>query len=391
MLSRVLLLLLMLTPPAFAQNGDDRGGGDPSGAEVYSIARGVSAKLEAWVNDGTIKLSQEQVKKIKDLTRCAFSEKPTTCLFVNPLDRVYRYPEKAPSPEAEEETLINIAKHQPPEIDVGIVRWKLLEGDPLTKEMMVLHELIGAAGIIQNGERLDEQFYISYQLKNKNLEAWAKYKDQFNGAILKIYNFNMGALHLDVSHMATFAETFELTDTYKKIMHPENYIKGKKKIHDYQIDAYNEFVEMVQEGFRTTFAGPAFVGKNMQAGSDYYKDEANKVIHDYSKSIEYSDPAWKNWSISILNEYIAGYIKILGVFAQDTANGEIIKAYLLSNCPDPYTGAPDKLTACELEAMKTGLQENANKTAVIHQQELGIVLEATMGKVTTTINPAASN
>ena len=388
MFIRALLLFAMMAPSAFAQNGTDRGGGDPVAAEVFSIARGVAKKITAWGPDGTKEISAEQIKKVQDLVNCAYAEKETTCLLVVSSERVYRFPEKLPSVDAIEVTLINVANHKPPMIEVGRIRWKELDGDPLTKEMMVLHELFGAAGILANGTRIDDQFYLSYELKNKTLESWAKYKEHFTNTLLKLYDLNKGTLHLDVSHLATFGATIELTDTYKKIIHPEYFEKKKKKQEDLQRDSYNQLVDMVQQSCRNTFSNTSFIGKNMQAAADYYKDEGNKVIQAYSAEIKNSDPAWSNWSIGILNEYIAEYMKIVGLFQLDTANGEVVHAYLLENCPNPYTGALDQLAVCEIAAMKTGIQTHANINSEIHEKELTLVLEKMMEKINTTAGPA---
>ena len=349
------LIALFIGSAAYAQNGTDRGGGDPIAAEVFSVARGVAKKLSVWSKDGTIQLTDEQVKKVQDLVNCPYSEKVTlnACLWVVSAEKVYRFPEKAPSLDAIEVTMVNITKHTPPMIEVSRSLWPALEGKPLDKEMMVLHELIGASGITNNGIRIDDQFFKSYELKNKTLEAWAQYKDRFSNALLKLYNINMGALHLDVTHLKTFAETLEITspDMFQKIAHPENYEKRKKDQDEVQRLAYNQYSELVYKGCHQSF-----VGKNMQTASDYYKDTGNAAIQDYGKSIVNEDLLWHNWSIALLNEYIADYQMELNVFQKDLDGGNFVENYLIEKCPNPYTGDMAVLTTCSMEAMKTGIQ-----------------------------------
>jgi len=389
-LPSILFTLLISSVPAFAQNGNDRGGGDPVAAEVFSVARGVAKKLSLWSKDGTIQLTSDQVKKIQDLVNCPYSEKPTldSCLWVVSAEKVYRFPEKAPSLDAIEVFLVNMAKHTPPMIEVSRTLWPTLEGKPLDKEMMVLHELIGASGITNNGIRIDDQFFKSYELKNKTLEAWAQYKERFSIELFKLYYINMGALHLDVTHLKTFAETLELSspEMFQKIAHPENYASKKKERENIQEHAYDQFVGIVQKACRNSPDQVSFIGENMQTGNDYYKKTADASIQTYTQSISNEDVLWHNWSIDLINEYQANYLVEVDAFNKQ-ADRNFSYNYLLANCPNPATGDMAILTTCIMTAMKTGLQEAADTLSKDRQEDLTLRFEKIMEKAHTTISP----
>ena len=301
----LLIFELMLPGSAHAQAGD-RGGGDEIAAEVFHLTREVAKKIQTWVQDHTLQLSPEQVSKIlaivdlKDDNKDTVKTK-TALLEVIRFEHVYKHPE---SPEPDETTLINIYNHSPPRIEVGSVRWEQLKGKPIEKEMMVLHELLGAAGIIKANQRIDDQFKISYELKLKNLSQWMQFKEELKFKIFPISLLTKRAIEPDLSHFKTEADLLENLPQYKKLQHPEMYIKGsKKKVEDFRLQQYNEIREWVH-------ISSAPLAANTNRHNHQNDIDLLQQANQLDQWLTQWPTEWSNWALTIVQPYLKSTVQI---------------------------------------------------------------------------------
>lgn len=341
-----LLLTLTWSPPSRAQgNGGDRGGGGEYAAEVLNIARGIAKKLRIWVKDGTLKTSQKQpalsesqirdIEKIVDLD----SKDRSNLLEVYSYQRVYRYPEFLPdTAKASEVTLANIYKKKPtdhPRIEVGELRWDALKGKALEKELLTLHELLGAAGILKKGERIDAAFLVSYEFKLKNLKDWENYKEE-----LKIKAFSILSEETRLAKPPTVAlkcafDNAKNMPQYKKVMNPAKYYdRGNgqtptaSELNGFQSENYLEVLF-------TWVANLQDLKKNSEEELVKERKTIDAIIKEAkSKTLRKDIPdSWQEWGSKMLVQ-LDEAMAIRAAMAAGILSRDDVFNYIDKKCPD---------------------------------------------------------
>ena len=325
-------------------NAGDRGGGDPYAAEIYHLSTGIGKKLRTWTTAGILKLTENQlanIEKLVGLNRLSRVQRGT--LTVYSFDHVYRYPELLPSPEADEVTLVNVYRHHPPRIEVGRVRWDALKGENIEKEMMVLHELIGAAGILKHGRRLDDHFFISYELKLKSQREWIDFKEQLKSDLIAIHSFNNHELSFTSSEkFKFFGQAIESSPDYDLVLNPPS---QKERMESYH---------RVQNWVKKSFKG--FLGEEADPLTSADQAKLQSFADDLSKLALLSHPTWNSWAQTIYDSYSRkfGLLKIRHFFQTTKINGGSAWLYDLQLACD-NAGDLDVILKCYVRKLQDGM------------------------------------
>jgi len=348
---RIIILSLLLSLNVYASsggNGGSRGGGDSYSAEVFSIARGIAKKLRAWTDSGILKLTDDQVRKVEAIVD--LSPNPSRSLLeVYSFERVYKHPELLPSRAADETTLINVYAQTPPRIEVGRFRWDGLKGRGIEKEMLVLHELLGAAGLLKNGRRIDDQFKLSYELKLKTLEKWENFREATRMNAMILFSLSKLQLNRDRSAFKQLAEQLRSLPQYDKAMHPQHYTKGKRRMERLQDEAVSE-IFLWMGGSIGALSSSRFVF------SEKVSDLVFQRIGELSTSSKQYPLDWSILVNKILTKYLVTYNNVTKLQNQYYERSAVIER-MNKFCEDVSRESVEENLSCIIDFLSTGLSE----------------------------------
>lgn len=375
-LYRSIIISLALSFNVYASsggNGGSRGGGDTYSAEVFSIARGIAKKIRVWTDSGILKLADDQIRKVEAIVD--LSPTPSRSLLeVYSFDRVYKHPERLPSRAADETALINIYAHTPPRIEVGRILWDGLKGHGIEKEMIVLHELLGAAGLLKNGRRIDDQFKISYELKLRSLEDWETFRDEVRTNAMTIFSLSKLQIHRDRSSFEMLGEQARFLPQLRKVMRPEVFVKGLKKQKELQLEAAREIFIWITKNAE-------FLTRRSDLLTQEISDRVNKTYSDYP----YPE-AWSAWAQGVLRQYLKSYNSVMDFQDQYNEVPRVLQR-IHEKCGDIPEVPLNQTVVCSVIFLGAGLSEDIDSVEKKWESALDAAMAATLDDFTSPITP----
>lgn len=384
-LFRFLFISLTLSFSAYAgneTNGGSRGGGDVYSAEVFSIARGIGKKLRAWTASGILELTDAQLAQVEAIVDLSPTPNPSAPLLeVYSFDRVYKHPELLPSRAADETALINIYDHKPPRIEVGRILWDGLRGRGIEKEMIILHELLGAAGILKNGRRVDDQFEISYGLKLRSFADWEEFRDEARTTIMILFSVSKIQMKRDRGVFVQAAEQIRKLPQYDRVMNLAGYgKKGKRKIRKL----------LYQDGLETSIWINSSISLLNSSGnllSERITSLQYQRIEDWNKISKRYPDAWSSWANEILNRYVLTYTTVVGLQREYYGNAAVTQR-LNAYCGGDFTQVPTAgFVFNATNFLSMGLSENIDSVEGEWERALEKNIVHTLYSLSTPITP----